>query len=132
MFISSSYLCMWFLLMLMLGGGTSTRCTIRHGPYILNAATVTHHDIKNYTQNSSYHSYTGQVQIQYKTWPHCVYTCRMTVVEDLETPVHVQQILNIRFPLHQTASTMGNADGCIYRGFACRLDVQLISNRDEF
>jgi len=101
-------------------------CHIPNNLYISNAASVTHHFVKNETLNSTHHRFAGQVQLLYKTWPMCAYTCKMTVISEVEHYAHVVQILTSRFPIYQTASIEGNAQGCIYRGFACNENVDAV------
>lgn len=65
--------------------------------------------------------YNGEITLMYKTFPHCVFYCKMIVISMQPKESFVVNYININYPVNSVVDAYCNSKGCVYDNFNCNV-----------
>jgi len=65
--------------------------------------------------------YNGEITLMYKTFPHCVFYCKMIVISMQPKESFIINYININYPVNSVVDAYCNSKGCVYDNFNCNV-----------
>jgi len=65
--------------------------------------------------------YNGEITLMYKTFPHCVFYCKMLVISMQPKESFIINYININYPVNSVVDAYCNSKGCVYDNFNCNV-----------